>query len=118
MKYFIVHSNDVNRCQYVVAVLKGKGFIIGDKTKSFSNMIRRKIESIKNKKIYLPGLYIPVEMFDLLEKEPLQELDNVMFYTVKGSFKLNHARYAETEWKQLATKIWPMTNNCETLSIP
>ena len=38
-------------------------------------------------------------MFDLLEKGPLQELYNVIFYTVKGSFKLNQVGYAERESK-------------------
>ena len=44
-------------------------------------------------------------MFDLLEKEPLQGLYNVIFNTVKGSCKLNQAGYAEKESKQLATKV-------------
>ena len=57
-------------------------------------------------------------MFDLLEKGPLQELYNVIFYTVKGSFKFNHARYTETKSEQLATKIWPMINDWEALLIP
>ena len=50
-------------------------------------------------------------MFDLLKKGPLQEFHNVIFYIVIGSFKLNQAGYAETESKQLATKIWSMAND-------
>ena len=47
----------------------------------------------------------PSEMFDLLKKGLLQEPDNVIFYTVKDSFKLNQARYEEAESKQLAAKM-------------
>ena len=57
-------------------------------------------------------------MFDLLEKEPLQGLYNVIFNTVKGSCKLNQAGYAEKESKQLATKVWSMANDWEALLIP
>ena len=52
----------------------------------------------------------PSEMFDLLKKGLLQEPDNVIFYTVKDSFKLNQARYEEAESKQLAAKMWSMAN--------
>ena len=64
-------------------------------------MIRRKVRLIKNEKIYPTWPHSPGEMFDLLKKEPLQELYNVIFYIVKGSFKLNQAVYEETELKQL-----------------
>ena len=50
-------------------------------------------------------------MFDLSKKGPLQELHNVIFYIVIGSFKLKQAGYAETESKQLATKFWSMAND-------
>ena len=83
VKRLIVHSSDANRCQYIVAFLKGKGLRDGDITKSFGNMIRRKVRSIKNEKIYPTWPYSPGEMFDLLEKGPLQELYNVIFYTIK-----------------------------------
>ena len=52
----------------------------------------------------------PSEMFDLLKKGLLQKPDNVIFYTVKDSFKLNQARYEEAESKQLAAKMWSMAN--------
>ena len=64
-------------------------------------MIRRKVRLIKNEKIYPTWPYSPGEMFDLLKKEPLQELYNDIFYIVKGSFKLNQAACEETELKQL-----------------
>ena len=68
-------------------------------------MIRRKVRSIKDEKICPIWPRSPVKMFDLLEKEPLQEPYNVIFYIVKGSFKLNQAGYEEKKSKQLATKI-------------
>ena len=51
-------------------------------------MIWGKVISIKNERIYPTWPYSLSEMFDLLKKRPLQELYNVIFYTVKESFKL------------------------------
>ena len=61
--------------------------------------------------------YRPSEICEL-EKELLQEFCNVIFYNVKGSFKLNQMGYAETESKQLASKIWSMVSEWEVLLIP
>ena len=117
-EYLIVHSTDVNPCQHIAAVLKGKGLGDEDIIKSFGNMIRRKVRSVKNEKAYPTWSYSPGEMFDLLENGPLQELCNVIFHTIKGIFKLNHAGYAEKESKQLATKMTSMLNDWEALLIP
>ena len=46
-------------------------------------MIRRKVRSIKNEKIDPTWPHSPEEMFDLLEKGPLQELYNAIFYTIE-----------------------------------
>ena len=81
-------------------------------------MIWRKFRSIKNEKLYPTWPYSQGEMFNFLEKRPLQELYNVIFYTTKGSFRRNQAGYAETESKQLATEIWSMTSDWEVLLIP
>ena len=64
-------------------------------------MIRRKVRSVKNEKIYPIRPYSPGEIVHLLKKEPLQEPYSVIFYTGNE----------ETESKQLATKIWSMANN-------
>ena len=69
------------------------------------------------KKIYPNWLYRPGQMFNLLEKGPLQELYNIVFYTVKGIFKLNQVGYAETKSKHLATKISSMANGWKALLI-
>ena len=61
--------------------------------------------------------YRPSEICEL-EKELLQEVCNVIFHNVKGSFKLNQMGYAETESKQLASKIWSMVNEWVVLLIP
>ena len=42
-KYLIVHSSDVNPCEYVLAILKGKGLKDYDIIKSFGEMILRKL---------------------------------------------------------------------------
>ena len=64
-------------------------------------MIRTKVKSIKLKRYTLPDrtdqakfLFVR-EFVNLLEKE----LYSVIFYTVKGSFKLKQAAYAKTESK-------------------
>ena len=68
-------------------------------------MIRRKVRSITNEKIYPTWPYNPDEIFNLLQKVPFHIPYNVIFYTVKNRFKLIRAGYEETESKQLATKI-------------
>ena len=60
---------------------------------------------------------LSIEIFDLLEKGPLQELCNVIFCTVKGSFKLNQGDM-QKQSKQPAIKIWSMVNEWEALLIP
>ena len=67
------------------------------------------------KKIYPNWPYRQDQMFDLLEKGPLQEFYNVVFYTANGSFKLKQVGYAETESKQLPTKIWSIANDWKAL---
>ena len=43
-KHLIVHSSDVNSCEYVQTILKGKGLKDYDIIKSFGEMIRMKIK--------------------------------------------------------------------------
>ena len=51
-------------------------------------MIRRKVRSIKNEKIYPTWPYNQGEIFDLLKKGPLQELYNVIFKLSKAALIL------------------------------
>ena len=43
-KYLIVHSSNIDPCEYVLAILKGKGLKDYEIIKSFGEMIRRKIQ--------------------------------------------------------------------------
>ena len=46
------------------------------------------------------SLYLAVQLKRkvwFVKERTLQELYNIIFYTVKGSYKLNQAGYAETE---------------------
>ena len=53
-------------------------------------MIRRKVRSTKNEKIYPPDRAAQAKCLICCKKE----LYNVIPYTIKGSFKLNYAGYA------------------------
>eukprot|EP00794_Sanderia_malayensis_P008681 gene8681-9616_t len=75
-RHVIIHSPDLNPCQYFVATLKGFGLRDNDLLKAFGNMIKRKIKERE-----------PVEQFPLkiqeidtvLEKGPLKDLYNTTF---------------------------------------
>ena len=53
---------------------------------------------------------LSIEIFDLLEKGPLQELCNVIFCTVKGSFKLNQGdmQKQNRSSQPLRSGLWSM----------
>ena len=44
----------------------------------------------------------------MLDKEPLPEIYNTIFYTVHGKYVTNKYGYAKQESSQLNTKIWSM----------
>ena len=114
-KYLIVHCSDMNPCEYAVAVLKGKGLKSNDIIRSFGTLIRRKIKERLQEEKEIEWPYSPEELVRMLDKGPLPELYNAIYYTVNGNFKLNKYGYAETPSSNLATKLWAMACDWENL---
>ena len=102
-KYLIVHN--VDPFAYVLVILKGKGLKDYDITKSFGKLIRRKFKITAEEKQSPEWLYIPQAIVEMLDKRPLPEIYNTIFYTVHRKYVTNKYGYAKTEYSQLSTKI-------------
>ena len=99
---------------YVIAVVKVKGLSNNYIIRSFDALIQRKIKKhVENKKKFeLP--HSPEELMGMLDRGPLSEIYNAIYYSVKGHFKLNRYGYA----KICATKICAMACDWENLLTP
>ena len=102
-KYLIVHN--VDPFEYVLAILKGKGLKDYDITKSFGKLIRRKFKITAEEKQSPEWLYIPQAIVEMLDKGPLPEIYNTIFYTVYRKYVTNKYGYAKTKSSQFSTKI-------------
>ena len=102
-KFRIVHSADVNPCEYSVATLKGRGLRDADLVKSFARMIRRKTQATGNATKWP---LTPDEMISMLDEGPVPELYNAIYYTMNERGKENAYGYAITKSNVKATKIW------------
>ena len=99
---------------YVIAVVKIKGLSSNYIIRSFDALIQRKIKKhVENKKKFeLP--HSPEELMGMLDRGPLSEIYNAIYYSVKGHLKLNRYGYA----KICATKICAMACDWENLLTP
>eukprot|EP00794_Sanderia_malayensis_P017244 gene17244-18963_t len=101
--YRIVHSTDINPCEYSVATLHGCGLRSEDHVRAFGRMIREKI-MLKQKQRYDFPL-TSEEFIKSLDEGPLPELYNAIFYSMHDSATINEYGYAATS-RVKATKIW------------
>ena len=117
-KYLIVYCSDMNPCEYAIAVLKVEGLRNNDIIRSFGALIQRKIKKCveDEKKFELP--YNPEELIGMLDRGPLPEICNAVYYSVKGHLKLNQYGHAETLSSDFATKICAMACDWENLLTP
>ena len=112
-KFLLVHSSDVNPCQYAIAALHGCGLRDEDLARSFGRMIRRQLQSSSKQKRQWP--LTPEELTDLLDRGPLQSLYNAIYYTMHDSAKKNEYGYAITNSHLEAIKIWSLSSDWESL---
>ena len=112
-KYIIVYMSDMNPCEYIIAILKGQGLCDSDHIKSFSNYVRRKIESLSFKD--LPTS--PNELIKEFDKSgPIPDLYNVIYATMyERNYKLNNHGYAVTDSVAIANKIWSVASDWQSL---
>eukprot|EP00794_Sanderia_malayensis_P015579 gene15579-17153_t len=73
-RYLLVHSTDVNPCEYAVAALHGCGLRDDDLVKSFGRMIRRKLAQRESQEKKWP--LTSEELIEQMDKGPLPELFN------------------------------------------
>ena len=110
----IVHSASTNPCLYSTATLKGSGLRDTDITKGFACMVKRKISKAKK----CSGNEFPCtpeSLLDQLDEGPLKELYNVIYLTIRPTCNTNNYGYAITNSTNLATKIWSLANDWESL---
>ena len=81
-KFLLVHSSDMNPCEYSVATLHGYGLRDDDLARSFGKMIRRKIHKKKVADL-LPKDSRTLE--ERINTGPLPELYNAIIYSLYES---------------------------------
>ena len=110
-KYVIVHSSAINPCEYSVATLKGHCLKDEDFLRSFANFIKRKVKE----RNYEPPPLSAYSLMESFDNGPLPELYNVIYATMYEHFSLNEHGYAKTDSSNIATKIWSIALDWESL---
>lgn len=114
-KYLIVHASSINPCQYSIAILQGRCLRGDEFVKSFSNFIRLKVKSIAIPSREENDKW-PQHIVDMLDRGPMQELYNVIYASIYNSdYKLNESGYAVTISNNIATKIWSVASDWQSL---
>ena len=113
-RYVIVHAADINPCEFTVATLRGHGLRDNDLIKAFATMLKCKIETRVDGERKWP--YTPDELIEMLDRSPLKEIYNVIYASINPSYKVNEYGYAITRSRPVATKIWSMASDWESLS--
>ena len=116
-KYSIVHCSDMNPCEYAIAVLKGKGLRSNRIIKSFGALSQRKTKKHLEDQKKFEWTYNPEELMGMLDRGPLPEIYNAIYYTVKDHLKLNQNSYAESLSSDFKTK-WATACDWENLLTP
>eukprot|EP00795_Rhopilema_esculentum_P000574 gene574-10262_t len=112
-KYLIVHASDVNPCEYAIATLHGCGLRDDDLSKAFGRMVKRKLEARRNAPRQWPCT--TEEILSQLDRGPLPEIYNAIFYTLKDYGEKNEYGYNKTISRVRATKIWSLASDWEHL---
>ena len=110
-KYVIVHSSSINPCEYSVATLKGHCLRDEDFVRSFANFIKGKV----TQRNYEPPPLSADALMESFDNGPLPELYNVIYATMYPNFSLNEHGYAKTQSSNIATKIWSIALDWESL---
>ena len=112
-RHVIVHAADINPCEFTVATLRGHGLRDNDLIKAFATMLKCKIETRVDGERKWP--YTPDELIEMLDRGPLKEIYNVIYASINPAYKVNEYGYAITRSRPVATKIWSMASDWESL---
>ena len=93
--------SDMNPFEYAIATLHGRAIRDDDLARSFARTIRRKISKSKGTKEWP---LFPEDMISMLDKGPLPDLYNAIFYT-----KYEYG-YVMTNSNAQAVEIWSLAS--------
>ena len=111
-KYLLVHASEMNPCEYTLATLHGCGLRDQDLTRAFGKMMRRKVASFDDD---MQWPVTPKKLLEVMDKGPIPELFNAIYYTMHDSGKVNEFGYAERQSHNAAIKIWPLASDWASL---
>ena len=112
-KYLVVHASDVNLCEYVTTALQCCRLRDDDRAKAFDRMVKRKLQAREN----APTQWscTSKEIMNQLDRGPLPEIYNVIFYTLKDYREKNEYGYNKAISRIRAAKIWSLASDWEHL---
>ena len=106
-------SIEVNPCQYSVATLDGFGLSDNNIIRSFTRMVKRKLQTCNQLRESWPMSVDDIENF--VQRGLLPELYYAISATINPSFKVHSSEYVVTPSHQNPTKIWSITSDWEYL---
>lgn len=110
-RYVIVHSSLMNPCEYSITTLEGHCLNDGDFVRSFANFVKEKM-----KKANINALPDdPESLLDRFKDGPLPDLYNAIYATMYSRFSVNEHGYAKTDSSNIATKIWSLALDWQSL---
>ena len=112
----IVHNSSINPCEYSFSSLQGFGLRDADMVLAFANFLKRKISERSTNISYVCSTNGSVDdLINSLDEFPIQEIFNVIYCTLYPRMKLNDKGYAEVESLNIATKIWSLVSDWQSL---
>ena len=111
-KRLIVHSSNVNPCQYALATMTGADLRDDDLTKAFTRLVRGKLKG-KDPPSWPPT---PEEFIATLDTVgPLSHIYNAIAWSVNPLLQKNEFGYITTRSSTLSEKILAVTSHWESL---
>ena len=91
-KYLLGHPIDINPFTYSIATLHGCGLRDTDLTKGSGRMLRRKLQERQKGDITWP--LTPEELLSRIDKGPLPEKCNAIYFSIYETVSINQYGYA------------------------
>ena len=112
-RHVIVHSSEINLCEYSAAAIQGASLRDADHVRSFGNFIRRKAQGITKRNI---DDLSPSQLVDEFSNDqPMPELYKAIYSTMYSDMQVNSHGFVKTESRNFARKIWSLAMDWESL---